>query len=130
MGGPDDNTTETDMIDDAEDRRTENPTVGVAMGYEVSLAIEREPSGAVYPDEFGVNLYIARNGTENIDIARIDTDHSGCHIDRLYLPTGHPQRLEDYGFQASSPEGAVTYITDDDRWREWVQRYDQNHGLP
>jgi len=125
-----DNKKDNDVIDDAADRQTENPTLGVEMGYEVSLAIEREPSGAIYPDDFGVNLYIAQKGTENIDIARIDTDHSGCHIDRLYLPTGHSQRREDYGFQTASPEGAVTYLTDDDRWRDWIRRYDENHGLP
>ena len=124
------NDSTNDLIDDAEHRQTENPTLGTEMGYEVSLSIEREPSGAVYPDEFGVNLYIAQEGIDNIDIARVDTAHSGCHIDRFYLPTGHPQRQEDYGFQTESPEGAVKYITDNDRWRDWVRRYDENHGLP
>jgi hypothetical protein len=124
------NENDKQLIDEAENRQTTNPTVGTEMGYEVSLAIRREPPGARYPDDFGVNLYIAREGSDNIDIARVDTSHGGCHIDRLYLPEEHDQRHQDTGFQTKSPEGAVKYITDDDRWRSWVRRYDENHGLP
>lgn len=118
------------LIHEAENRQTVNPTVGTEMGYEVSLAIRRVPAGALYPDDFGVNLYIAREGSDNIDIARVDTSHDGCHIDRLYLPDGHEQRHQDKGFQTQNPEGAVKYITEEDRWRDWVRRYDENHGLP
>ncbi|GAA0539116.1 hypothetical protein ABNG02_14405 [Halorubrum ejinorense] len=118
------------LIDEAEHRQTENPTVGTEMGYEVSLAIRRVPSGALYPDDFGVNLYIAQEGSDNIDIARVDTSHGDCHIDRLYLPQKHEQRKHDKGFQTDNPEGAVKYMTEEDRWRDWVRRYDKNHGLP
>jgi len=118
------------LIDEAENRSTTNPAVGTEMGYEVSLAIRRVPPGALYPDDFGVNLYIAREGHDNIDVARVDTSHGVCHIDRLYLPDGHKQRRQDEGFQTQNPEGAVKYMTEEDRWRDWVQRYDENHGLP
>lgn len=117
-------------IDEAENRQTENPTVGIEMGYEVSLAIRRVPAGALHPDDFAVNLYIAREKDENDSIARVDTSHGECHIDRLYLPNGHKLRKHDKGFQTDNPEGAVKYMTEEDRWREWVQRYEQNHGLP
>lgn len=121
---------DNNLIEEAENRQTENPTVGVEMGYEVSLAIRRVPSGELYPDEFSVNLYIAQEGSGNIDIARVDTSRIGCHIDRLYLPDSHSQQQHDRGFQTDNPEGAVKYMTDDDRWQEWVQRYEENHGLP
>lgn len=114
----------------AEDRQTENPVVGVESGYEVSLAIRRDPPGSKYPDDFAVNLYIAQSNGENIDIARVDTSRIGCHIDRPYLPDGDPNQQHDKRFLTDRPEGAVAYMIEDDRWRDWVQKYDQNHGLP
>lgn len=66
---------------------------------------------------------------QNVDIARIDTAHGGCHIDRLYLPENHDRPHDDSVF-AARPEGAVSYLPDENRWREWLDRYDANHGLP
>lgn len=127
---PDDEPDQHDLIDDAEDRQTENPTLGTHLGYEVHLAIRREPTGARYPDDFAVNIYIPRDDGANVDIARVDTSGGTCHIDRLYLPTGNDQRKHDEGFSTSRPEGAVMYFTEQGRWRNWVERYDANHGLP
>ena len=122
--------TTRDLIDDASDRTTENPSLGTHLGYEVHIAIRRDPPGTTYPDDFAVTLYIPREDGTNVDIARVDTSGGLCHIDRLYLPEGHDQRKHDEGFSTLRPEGAVTYATDEERWREWVERYEQNHGLP
>lgn len=120
----------TGLIKDAEDRDTENPSLGTHLGYEVHIAVRREPEGERYPDDFAVNIYIPFEEHDNVDIARVDTSHGFCHIDREYLPTGHPQRKHDKGFQTDRPEGAVKYFIDDGRWRDWVRRYQKNHGLP
>lgn len=118
------------LIDEAENRATENPSLGTVDGYEVHIAIRREPEGEKEPDDFAVNLYIPQDDVDNIPIARVDTSHGLCHIDRLYLPEGHDQRKHDKGFQTKRPEGAVKYMTENGRWRDWVQRFDKNHGLP
>jgi hypothetical protein len=117
------------LLDEAEDRATENPSLGIVDGYEVHIAIRRDPEGAQIPDEFAVNLYIPQGPGDNIDIARVDTSRGTSHIDRLYLPEGDPQRKHDEGLHTLKPEGAVKYITEKGRWRDWVRRFDENHGL-
>lgn len=114
----------------AENRDTENPTLGTHLGYEVHISVRREPKGEAYPDDFAVNMYIPQADRNNIDIARVDTSRRPCHIDRMYLPRSHEKHKHDKGFQTSRPEGAVKYFTEDDRWRDWVERYEENHGLP
>ena len=125
-----DDKTHTELTDEAADRTTENPSLGTHLGYEVHIAVRRVPEGATYPDDFGVNMYIPRSDGDNIDIARVDTDHGACHIDRFYLPEGHDKRHHDFGFSTDRPEGAIRYFTENDNWREWVERYEENHGLP
>lgn len=105
-------------------------TVGTHRGYEVHIAAWSNPEDAEAPEEFGVNLYIPNSTGENVDIARIDTEHSGCHIDRFYLPEDHGQYQHDYGLTVYSPEGGIRYFLEENRWREFVDRYDENHGLP
>lgn len=118
------------LMEGATNRETTNPTIGTHNGYEVRVAAARSPPDAPYPDEFSVNLYVPRSDGENVDIARVDTAGDGCHIDRLYLPRGHRQRKHDYTFQTARPEGAIQYVLDNERWREWIERYETNHGLP
>jgi hypothetical protein len=104
--------------------------LGTHLGYEVHIAISQDPQDAPVPQDYGVNLYVRNTDGENVDIARVDTAHAGCHIDRFYLPEGHNQRLEDYGVSFKNPESAVGYMTDNSRWKDWVERYQDNHGLP
>ena len=133
-GGTDSKPTDSDqvsgLVDSASTRASENPSLGTHLGHEVLLAIRRDPPNSVYPDEFAVNLYIPQEGGDNIDIATVDTTWPGLHIDRHYLPEGHEQRKHDTGLSVSNPAGAVKYMTDQQRWKEWVERYDENHGLP
>lgn len=67
---------------------------------------------------------------ENVDIARIDTAHSGVHIDRLYLPEDHRHYRHDYSVDVFSPREALEYFLENDRWKDWLEQYDRNHGLP
>jgi hypothetical protein len=109
---------------------TTTQPIGSHLGYRVFVGPHRRPDGAPLPDEFGLNLFIPNKDGENASIARIDTDHDGCHIDRLYLPEGHRRRRQDYSVDVFSPEGALRYFLEHDRWQEWVEKYDANHGLP
>lgn len=118
-----------DTVEEAENRDSENPTLGKHNGYEFNMAIRREPDGAKYPDEFAVNVYLPRDGHENVDIVRVDTAHGITHVDRLYLPDGHDRRKHD-PINIEQPEEAVVYFTEDGRWRDWVDRFESNHGLP
>jgi len=104
--------------------------IGVYEGWPVHIAISQAPANAPVPDRFGVNLFVPDAEGENVDIARIDTAHAGCHIDRLYLPVDHPERTEDYTIQCDTPREAYEHFVEDGRWRYYVERYDQNHGLP
>ncbi|MFB6244227.1 MAG: hypothetical protein ABEH80_09010 [Halobaculum sp.] len=119
-----------DIVESGSNRSTSNPSLGTHRGYEVHIAVSRKPPDASVPDEFGVNCYIPREDGDNIDIARVDTDHGGVHIDRFYLPEGHEKRRHDFDFSTDRPAGAIKYFTDNQRWRDWVERYDENHGLP
>lgn len=122
-------TTSEDTITEAENRSTENPTLGEYDGYEVNMAIRRVPDGARDPDEFAVNVYLPQAEADNVDIVRVDTAHGEVHADRLYLPEGHDRRRQD-PIDIERPEEAVRYFTDDERWRDWTERFEQNHGLP
>ncbi|ERH13999.1 MAG: hypothetical protein J07HB67_00253 [halophilic archaeon J07HB67] len=93
------------------------------------MAIRRIPGGAEYPDEFAVNVYIPRENADNIDIVRVDTAHGETHVDRFYLPEGHDRRKHD-PIEINRPEEAVAYFTEGGRWRNWVDRFESNHGLP
>lgn len=104
--------------------------VGKYRGWPVHLGVSQTPKDADVPDEFAVNLFVPNPDGENVDIARIDTAHAGCHIDRLYLPTDHPERREDYGIQYATPAAAVAHFIRDETWAYYARRYDEVHGLP
>ena len=80
------------------------------------------------PDEFAANLYIPAD--DDVDIFRVDTTHSGCHADRLSLPESDLRRREDYSVQFFSPYEVFEWLLDGDRWRDFLEQYDENHGLP
>jgi len=113
---------------DGGDERQETITLGRHLGQTVLVSIRQRPSEADAPDEFAANLYVP--ASEDIDIFRVDTAHSGCHADRLYLPDGDPQRREDYSVQFFSPYEVFEWLLDGDRWRDFVEQYEANHGLP
>lgn len=123
-----------ETVAEAEDRTTVNPTLGRCRGYEVSLAIRRDPAEAAYPDDFAVSVYVSQADDSNVQIARVDTAHGSTHADRLYLPAGDTARKHD-DIDIETPEEAVRYFTEtesavsDPRWREYTKRYDDNHGL-
>ncbi|MEZ3115869.1 hypothetical protein RYH80_08055 [Halobaculum sp. MBLA0147] len=93
------------------------------------MAVRRDPQGEPNPDDFAVNLYVRPGSGENVDIARIDTAHGFTHVDRYYLPEGHDRRKHDE-IAIETPEQAVVYVTDGDRWQVWLERYVDNHGAP
>jgi hypothetical protein len=99
-------------------------------GWPIHIAVSQEPASADIPDDFGVNLFVTNANGKNVDIARIDTDHSGCHFDRFYLPEGKPERTEDYTVQYEDPDEALLHFVKADRWEHYVKRYHENHGLP
>lgn len=94
----------------------------------VHLSIRAAPSlEADAPEEFAVNLFVARSDGTNVDVARIDTAHDGVHFDRLYLPEGDPRR-RDYGVEAVDYREAVRVLISN--WRDHVEAYAENHGFP
>lgn len=103
--------------------------LGRHRGRTFSIGPSRTPEGARAPDEFGANVFTQTGDGENVDIVRVDTAHDGCHVDRLYLPEEHPDR-RDYSLTFFSPEGVFEWLTEDELWREFVDVYDENHGLP
>lgn len=106
-------------------------TVGTHRGRRVFFGISRTPPSARVPDEFGVNLFVPNADGENVSIARIDTHaRVGCHVDRHYLPAEHPDYKHDSSVTVFSPEEAVSWFLDGDRWRRFVTEFDRNHGLP
>lgn len=113
---------------DGGDERQETITLGQHLGRTVLVSIRQRPSAANAPDEFAANLYIP--ASEDVDVFRVDTAHSGCHADRLYLPDDDPQRREDYSVQFFSPDEVFEWLLDGDRWRDFVEQYEANHGLP
>lgn len=115
--------------DDADPDGARIVTLGWHLGYRVQAAIDWDPPGARAPDEFAVNVFVPNRDGDNVDVVRIDTAHAGCHVDRLYLPEGDRSRLRDYGVTVYSPEEAIGRFVVG-RWREYLERYDENHGLP
>lgn len=105
-------------------------TLGRQLGVPVQAAVSQHPPGAPAPDEFAVNVFVPDADGRNVDVVRIDTAHDGCHVDRLYLPEGDPRRREDYGMTLFSPREALRFLTETDRWRRFVERFAETHGLP
>ena len=104
--------------------------LGNYRGHFAILAVSRESEKAPAPADWGVNLYIPRESGENVDIARVDTDHSGVHIDRFYLPEGHPDRRQDYSIQYTDPKTAIEReFLNDGLWKHYIDRYIEEHGL-
>jgi len=112
------------------DRYANATRLGTCRGWPVHIAVSQEPSAAPAPQEFGVNLFVPNAEGENIDIARIDTAHAGCHIDRFYLPENHDERTEDYSVQYETPQGAITHFLQNEEWKYYARRYEETHGLP
>lgn len=108
---------------------TQTVEIGRYEGRPVALGSSREPPGAPAPDDFGVNLFVPNERGGNVDVVRIDTAHDGCHVDRLYLSEGDRLR-RDYGLTLRSPEAVVDWLLEDERWRTFVELYDEHHGLP
>lgn len=113
-------------------RRTysNSSSLDVWDGWPIHIGVSQEPVDADAPEDFGVNLFVTNENGENIDIARIDTAHRGCHFDRFYLPEGHPDRKEDYTVQYEDPDEAFLHFVKNDRWVHYVEQYHENHGLP
>lgn len=109
---------------------SDSQRIGVYDGWPIHVAVSQEPASAVAPQEFAVNLFVPNENGENVDIARIDTDHRGCHMDRLYLPEGHDERREDYTVQYEDPDEAFGHFVREREWEYYTRRYDENHGLP
>ena len=112
------------------DRYSNATRLGTHRGRPVHLAVSQEPADAPVPQEFGVNLFVPNAEGEDVDIARIDTAHAGCHMDRFYLPESHGERREDYSVQYETPEGAITHFLQHEEWKYYTRRYDETHGLP
>lgn len=104
--------------------------VGVYEGWPVHIGVAQTPAEASVPQEFGVNLFIPNGDGENVNIARIDTDHAGCHMDRLYLPEDTDERRQDYTVQYQTPSEAIQHFLDNKDWRYYTERFQENHGLP
>lgn len=108
---------------------TQTVELGRYRGYPVAAGPSRTPTDAPAPDEFDLDVFVPDENGANVDIGRIDTDHDGCHVDRLYLPEDHPNR-RDYGPTVHSPEAALEWLLSGDRLERMLQRYDETHGLP
>lgn len=104
--------------------------VGVYDGWPVHIGVSQSPRSAPSPDHFAVNLFVVNPDGENVDIARIDTAHAGCHIDRFFLPRSHPERREDYSVQYATPTQAIAHSLRNDTWAYYAHRYHEAHGLP
>lgn len=124
------NTPNKENADEADDYYSNSTRLGVYEGWPVFVGVSQRPADARAPETFGVNLYVPNGDGENIDIARIDTAHAGCHMDRLYLPEQRPNRQEDYTVQYETPDGALQFFLEDEKWKRWVQLFKDNHGLP
>lgn len=109
------------------DERQETITLGQHLNRTAVVSIRQRPAAADAPDEFAANLSIP--GHTAIDVFRVDTAHSGCHADRLYLPENHPRRREDYSVQFTSPDEVLRWLLNGDRWRTFIEQYNENHGL-
>lgn len=108
----------------------DSQSLGVFKGWPIHIAVSQEPADAPAPQNFGVNLFVPNENGENVDIARIDTAHEGCHIDRLYLPKDHPERQHDYTVQYETPDEAFGHFVQSREWEYMAKRHDENHGLP
>lgn len=107
-----------------DEQATEHLTLGTHLGYEAHVGIARDTNG------YAVTLYVRTKTGEREPIATVMASQNKCQIDRLYLPTDHSQRKGDKGLCALMWEGALQYITENGRWKEWLERYESNHGLP
>jgi len=117
------------MNDKSEDRLN-SIELGTYLGYRVFIGISRDPENAAAPDDWGVNLYIPNPDGENTDIARVDTDHKGVHMDRFYLSEEHPDYQHDYSVQYTDPESALRFeFLQKEMWQHYVDRYREEHGL-
>lgn len=116
------------ICSDGGDERQETITLGQHLGRAVVVSIRQRPSKADAPDEFAANLYVP--ASEDVDIFRVDTAHYGCHADRFYLPEDDPRRREDYSVQFRNPDEVFEWLLRGDRWRDFVEQYEANHGLP
>lgn len=122
-----------DIDDTSDDLLPEHVSVplGTHRDRRVFVAATRQPSDAPAPDEFSLNVYIPNETGENVDIVRIDTAHAGLHIDRLYFPESDRRRHQDYSIDGIySPEDALAWLIDGERWRTFVDEYAETHGLP
>lgn len=108
---------------------TETVQLGRHRDRRVLLGTTRRPEDAPAPDEFGVDCFVPTVHGQNVDVVGVDTAHAGCHVDRLYPPVDHPER-RDYGLTFHSPEAVSEWLTTAERWREFIDRFDRNHGLP
>lgn len=126
----DTSTSSSDESDEEQRSYSNANRLGVWRGWPVHIAVSQEPADAQTPDDFGVNLFVTNEDGDNVDIARIDTAHHGCHFDRLYLPEGSAERRQDYSVQYEDPDEAYLHFIEDSRWEYYVKRYHENHGLP
>lgn len=102
--------------------------IGRYKGRTVHLSVRADPSlKADAPEEFAVNLFIPWSDGSNVDIARIDTAREGVHYDRLYLPDDDPLR-KDYSVDVVDYRQAQRTLVEN--WRDHVEAYEANHGLP
>jgi hypothetical protein len=108
--------------------RQDTFTLGTYCGRRVLISIRQIPAEGESPEEFAANLYIPAD--KDVSIFRVDTAHSGCHADRLYLPKKHPQRREDYSVEFYHPKEVVEELSHNSWWRDLVEQYESNHGLP
>jgi len=102
--------------------------LGTHRGIVVNIGWHRRPAEAPAPDEWGVNLYVPIPHGENMDIARVDTDHAGCHADHLYRD---PPKREDYSVFYTGPDEAIRkFFTKEEQWRDYLDKYVENYGRP
>jgi hypothetical protein len=119
-----------------EDMREGPVTINYACGHLVRAYIRREPSGAQAPSEFSLNVYVTDADGNSVDIVRIDTQADvDVHIDRFYLPHGDDERRHDPHIVNDdepivTPGDAYDWLLEDEKWKDMVQQYDENHGLP
>lgn len=78
------------------------------------------------PPEFGLTLLVKWPDEDNWTMARIDTDHGGTHIDRLWLKTPDKEFHKGWGYWDAygwffDPVRGV------ERWRVISNEYRKNH---
>ena len=95
--------------------------LGAYGGRIYAIAVRVKPD---YDDvqEFGVTVYYSTGKGENIDVARIDTDHGGPHLDRLFLEDPDKKFL-DPDLEWHEAEKQLS-----DNWRDYARKYERNRG--